>query len=135
MSVLLADDLDLNCLGLQPGQHEHLIIEEVSEKEFVAKVKDTNFTSFIGSSAKATYLAEILGREVPLTPRNSSWMPMLLTTDDVLYVAAFTTSRNLGEPGLREIREARKTYYRVLIDPLGCAIVMVSDSFVRPSVN
>ena len=137
MSVLLADDLNLIRLGLRPGQHEHLIIEALTEEEFVEKVKDTDFTSLIGSPAKAAYLTEIFGREVTVTPHSQSpWAVKPMADDDTLYVASFTTSRNQGEPGLREIREGRKDYFRVFTDPMvmiGIAIPFPGMFSGRPS--
>jgi hypothetical protein len=125
MSVLLTDGFNPAILGLQPGGHEHLIIEALTEEEFVEKVTGTTgFISIIGSSAKAAYLTEILGREVTATPLYQSLAAVEpMTNHDTLYVASFTTSRHQGEPGLREVRESRKNYFRVLIDPDGCASV------------
>ncbi|GHP01003.1 hypothetical protein KSF_110500 [Reticulibacter mediterranei] len=122
MSVLLTDDfrLLLRLLGLQPDQHEHLIIERLlSEEEFVEKAKDTDFTSLIGLPAAAAYLTEIFGREVTATPYSQSrWTVEPMAKGDTLYVASFMTSRNQGEPGLREVREATKDYFRVYFDPM-----------------
>jgi hypothetical protein len=119
MSVLLTDDFDLIRLGLQPGDHKHLIIEALTEEEFVEKVTGTSFISIIGSAAKAAYLTEILGHEVTATPHSQSLRPVEpMTDDDTLYVASFTTSRDRREPGLREVREGGKNYFRVFIDPM-----------------
>jgi hypothetical protein len=132
--VLLASEINLDWLGLQPGQHEHTIIEQIEERQFVEGLWNAgSFVSALRTPAEASHVTALLGQVVPSTPFvMPTWRRRVLERpDDMIYVITSAQDFSQNSAG----RKVEKAYYRIYLDPMQVAIVMLPGMFGRPSAN